>query len=448
MKALSAVTLRDTLRLYADRRLLIIFLLGVSSGFPWVLIGKGMTVWLQEAGVSRSAIGYFGSIFIVYALNFLWAPLLDRITVFGLSKLGRRRSWILFCQLLIVLGMLGLAFYNPGNGPFWVTSLIAFGIALASATQDIAIDAYRIEIIDREETDKISAGAAMATSGWWAGFGLFGGVALILADLPSFDWADVYLALIVVMLVLIAVVLCIKEPEHEALANSESALDIRALVSGRFGRQILLSLRQSVFEPLAEFFKRNGWSLALSLLGFIFLFKLGEAFLGRMAIVFYKEVGFSKTDIGIYSSLIGWWATAIFAVICSAFNARFGLVRGLFWGGLAMAATNLLFALMAVVGPDTRLFAVTIILDNFTSAWATVAFVAFISYLTSRTYTATQYALMASLGNLGKTTIAIYSGAMVDGLGGNWALFFVLTSLMVLPSLALLWWMAKRLDIR
>ncbi len=442
-------SLRESLALYADRRLAVIFTLGIASGFPWVLIGSSMTAWLQEAGLTRTAIGFFGSIFAVYTFNFVWAPLVDRLKLPLFGRFGQRRGWIMAMMSIVLACTVGIAFTDPGISLLW-TSLLALTLASASATQDIAIDAYRIEIIDPDEAVLIPHGSAMATSGWWTGFSLPGAVALFLSDRPGWDWGSVYLVLTAVSIALIAVVLCIREPVSDRAARQRQAeADYRYKLFGdralTIGQYLLVWIVTTVVDPFKEFFVRHGWKLALGVLGFVFLFKIGEAFLGRMSIVFYKEIGFTNTDIGTYSKLIGWWVTIIFAVLGSLLNARFGIIRGLLIGGIAMAATNLLYSVLALVGPDVRLFAVTIVLDNFTSAFATVTFVAFISYLTSRAYTATQYALMASLGNLGRTLLASFSGLMVDGLGGNWALFFVITTLMVMPSLLLLLWIGHQL---
>lgn len=418
--------------LYKDKRLFVVFILGALSGFPWVLIGSAMTAWLQESGLTRSAIGFFGSVFIVYAINFLWAPLLDRYKLPFLSQLGRRRSWIVGMQIIIFLLVLCIAFTNPAINLMW-TSILALGIAIASATQDVAIDAYRIEILDEAEKDKIPAAAAMTTSGWWTGYSLPGAVALILSDQAGIEWAHVYYFLSLFVIASIIFILFIKEPLAAKTPDFESPLK----------RNAFFWLNETIVIPITEFFKRNGTKLALVILLFIFSFKIGEAFLGRMSIVFYKEIGFTNTDIGVYSKMIGWWVIIVFSVIASAINIRFGLVKGLFISGIAMAATNLMFTWIALVGPSKSLFAATIIVDNFTASFATVAFVSFISYLTSRTYTATQYALMASLGNLGRTTLAAFSGVLVDGLNGNWSVFFVITALMVIPALLLLSYLAK-----
>ena len=176
---------------------------------------------------------------------------------------------------------------------------------------------------------------------------------------------------------------------------------------------------------------------ACTLLLFVFLFKIGEAFLGRMSITFYKEIGFSNEQIGYYSKLIGWGATVFFTLLGSLINVRFGIIKGLMIGGIAMAASNLMFALIANVGPNEHLFLATIFVDNFTTAFSTVAFVSFLTILTGEAFSATQYALLASLGNLGRTTLASFSGELVDYLN-SWPLFFILTAVMVIPSLIML----------
>ncbi len=423
----------ETLSLYFDRRVWVIFLLGMSSGFPWVIIGSAMSAWLKEADLTRSAIGFFGSITAVYAVNFLWAPMLDRVQLPFFSILGRRRSWILLMQLILLAGVIAISFTDPSTGIIW-TSLIALSIAVASATQDIAIDAYRIESIKPQDEHMIPVGSAMATSGWWTGYSLPGALAFILVDLDGWTWSNVYQVMGVFLVGLIAVVLMIKEPENYS----------PHIQTVRTGTNFQKWLAETVIEPFSEFFSRNGIKIALMILGFIFLFKIGEAFLGRMSIVFYKEIGFTNTEIGTYSKLIGWWVVIIFSIIGGIVNSRFGIYKGLFIGGVAMAASNLMFAWIAHVGPNTDLFLATVIVDGFTGAFATVTFVSFLSHLTSRKFTATQYALMASLGNLARTTLSSFSGVMVDGLGGNWSLFFIITALMVIPSLIMLFFISKK----
>ncbi len=424
---------------YLDKRILFIFLMGCSSGFPWVLIGSNMSGWLKDDGLSRSAIGYFGSIFSVYAINFLWAPLVDRVKLPILYRwLGQRRSWVLFMQMMMLLATIAIANTHPGANLTW-TSLIAMAIAVASATQDIAIDAYRIDVIGNEE-DLIPPGSAMAVIGWWTGYSVPGYLAFTNAD--RVGWNGVYMWMTVIIAVLMLFTLIIREPTSEREALQFRAEDrYRLALFGdqkQIWQRMLTWLTVTVIEPFAEFFRRNGVKVALTLLLFVFLFKIGEAFLGRMSIVFYKEIGFTNEQIGHYSKLVGWIATVIFTLIGSAINVRFGIIRGLMIGGIAMAGSNLMFAWIAAVGPDTTLLAAAIIVDNFTTAFSTVAFVAFLTWLTGRAFSATQYALLASLGNLGRTTLAAFSGKAVDLLGGRWTLFFIFTTLMVIPSLVLL----------
>ncbi|HEX21859.1 MAG TPA: MFS transporter, partial [Chromatiales bacterium] len=450
-------SLRETLRVYRDVRFGKIFLIGIISGFPWALIGSAMTLWLKDEGFSRSAIGLFGVVFAVYAINFLWAPLIDRIHIPLLSaRLGQRRAWIVLMQIVIGVSMVGMFFVTPDQQLWWVAAL-AVVIATASATQDITIDALRIELIGKDEQTQVAAGAAMATGGWWTGYNVGGAVALYLAGYYQGlgignAWQLVYVSLVAIVVVCNLGLFWVREPsgrrrrarqtqDDEKMRNAMARLGVSR---SRWGRA--LSWIAGTFSmPLVSFFRSNGVKIAFALLGFIFLFKVGEAFLGRMSLVFYQEIGFSKAEIATYSKLVGWITIFVFAVIGSLINARIGLVKGLFVSGIAMASTNLLFAWLALVGPEIWLFAAAVILDQFTTAVSTVTFVAFISQLADRAYTATQYALMASLGNLGRTTLSANSGIVVDWLDGNWALFFVITALMVIPSLFLLALLSRRL---
>lgn len=426
----------EVVQRYRDRRLGVIFVLGIGSGFPWVLIGSAMSAWLKELGISRSAIGFLGGVTAAYALNFLWAPVLDRLKPAFLDRLGLRRSWIVLMQCLMLVGTLALSRFDP-SAHLELTGLLLLSIAICSATQDVAIDAYRVELFPREDQVLISYGSAMATSGWWTGYGLLGALPFLIVDRMPGGWNAAYLGMALIWLPMIVFVLWLA-PVPEAAQRA--AANVSFPVARR--------LASTVLDPLTEFFRRNGLSLALGILSFVLLFKIGEAFLGRMSIVFYKEIGFSNTEIGAYSKLLNWWVTVLFAVLGSLVTARVGLIRGLVLGGLAMAGTNLLFAWLAVKGPESWLLALAVLADGFTGAIGTVAFMAFITFLTSHTFTATQYALLASIGNLGRTTLSSASGWLVDQLGGNWALFFLLTAVAVLPSLLLLAWLVPRLRER
>ena len=400
-----------------------------------MLTGSVLTLWLQESGFSRSTIGFIGAISTVYAINWMWAPFVDRIKLPILYRLfGQRRSWILFCQMAIALLLLAISFGDPRENLLYVT-LIAVAIATFSATLDIAVDAYRITIFSRDEMDaKMPYAAAMTTSGWWAGYGFVGG-ALALAlggETIGLDWPIVYRYLILIYVFIFALVIASPEPVIEEADLIPEAKNAERSVSAWILKYFV--------GPFKEFFNRCGFRLALSVLLFLLVFKLGESMLGRMSLLFYVEVGFTTDQISFYSKFFGGLVTAAFAILAAMVNTRFGVMRGLFIAGVAMAAANLLYALIAIVGPNTNLFIFTLIIDNFFVAFSTVAFVSFISYFTSRTYTGTQYALMVSISNLGRTTLAAGSGALVDFLNGDWAFFFVLTSLMVIPGLCLLVW--------
>lgn len=427
--------------------MLFILLNGVASGFPWVVIGSALTLWLQQLGLTRTAIGFFGSVTAMYALNWMWAPLLDRVRLPLLGALGQRRSWLLLCQslLLLLIALMGLT--DPRENLIWL-SLLSLGVAAASATQDVAIDAYRIDALTLDEKNKLPATAALATSGWWLGYGLFGAAALYVASF-GFSWNAVYGLLAACMLIFIAVTLCLDEPkssrfDEQAKTQSEFEAALGARISRRQLHGFIAWWLTTIVAPLKDFFTRFGY-VALLILLFIFSFKIGEAFLGRMSLVFYKEIGFTTAQIATYSKLGGTLLTVVFSIVASIIAVQYGLIRGLFIAGVAMAATNLIFAYLAQVGPNTTVFAAAILLDNFTSAFATVSFVAFISHLTNRAYTASQYALMASIGNFGRTVLAGGSGLLVDYLHGNWQIFFVITTLMVLPGLALLYWIGRKL---
>jgi PAT family beta-lactamase induction signal transducer AmpG len=444
------------LRTLLDRRLAAIFVLGMASGYPFVLWGSAMTAWLKESGLTRSAIGVFGTVAAVYSLHFLWSPLVDRVRVPVLGRMGQRRGWILGMQIPLALCTLALALTHPANSLRW-TGILALAIAFFSATQDVAIDAYRVEIIPRDETAKIAHASAVTTAGWWSGYALLGAIPFLLADRPGWTWNRIYVLLAAMWLPLMAAVFAVRESAQrrdrfqEAERRYAEAL-ARKASPGRWTR-FTAWLGVTLLEPLREFFVRTGARLGISVMLFLLLFKLGEAFLGRMAIVFYKEVGYTDTQIGYFSKMGTGVVTIAFSMLGGFLNARIGLIRGLLVGGLAMASSNLMFSWIALdaarVGhPSQSLFAAAIVVDGFTSAMSTVAFVAFISYLTSHTYTATQYALLAALGTLGRTVVSGASGFVVDALGGNWSLFFVITAVMVLPSLILLLFVAKLLRER
>ena len=455
MDIIQKQSFKDSFKVYFDKRMLRILLLGAISGFPWVIIGSSLSLWLKEDGLSRSTIGWAGLIFAVYAFNYLWAPLIDRVRIpFFTKKLGHRRSWIVIMQLIILLSLIFWNFVDPTKNLALVIT-IGLIIAIASATQDITVDALRIEQIGKNEGKSMQAGAAIAVVGWWTGYKLGGVVALNSAayfQKMGFEnyWQVTFLILGVIIIACNIALMFVHEKKSIERYKAQSKTD--KIIQKKLGGKSLLSLiiawiSGTIAGPVISFFKKNGFKIALGILGFVFLFKIGEAFLGRMSIIFYKEIGFSKTDIAVYSKGLGWITTVVFTLLGGLFAIRSGVIKAMFVSGILMASTNLLFSLLAWSGKSEWLFAVAVIFDDMAAAFATVAFVAFISMLVDRTYTATQYALLASIGTAGRTTLAASSGAVVDWLNGDWGIFFILTAIMVIPSLIFLYIIKKDIKL-
>ena len=448
-------SLSETFSIYFDKRMLKILLLGAISGFPWVLIGSSLSLWLKEDGLSRSTVGWAGLIFAVYAFNYLWAPLVDRIQIpFLTKKIGHRRGWIVLMQSLILLSLFLWSIINPTENLALVIT-VGLLIAVASATQDITVDALRIEQIGENEGGAMAAGAAMAVVGWWSGYKLGGVLSLFSAEFlenAGFEnyWQLTFLILGILIILMNIGLMFIHETGHEDRRIKQ--LENDKLISSKFIKQNIFTLSLSwvagtIGGPISSFFKKNGFQIAIGILSFVFLFKVGEAFLGRMSIIFYKEIGFSKSDIAIYSKTLGWITTVIFTLLGGLLVIRSGVLKAMFLAGIIMASTNLLFSLLAWSDKSELLFAIAVIFDDIAAAFATVAFVAFISLLVDRAYTATQYALLASIGTAGRTTLASSSGALVDWLNGDWGTFFILTALMVIPSLIILWILRNKLKL-
>ena len=472
-------TLSESFSVYFEKRMARILLLGIISGFPWVLIGSSLSLWLKEDGLSRSTIGWAGLIFAVYAFNYLWAPLIDRIRIPWLTnKIGHRRGWIVTMQAIILVSLISWSIIDPTTNLALVIT-VGLIIAVASATQDITVDALRIEQIGENEGKSMQAGAAMAVVGWWTGYKLGGVIALNSAQYfqnAGFEnyWQITFLILGIVIIACNIGLMFIHESQPTDRQESQRKTDQmieEKLGSSNFFTKMIAWISGTIAGPIISFFKKNGFEIALGILGFVFLFKIGEAFLGRMSVIFYKEIGFTKGDIALYSKGLGWVTTVIFTLLGGLFAIRSGVVKAMFVSGILMASTNLLFAVLAVSGKSEWLFATAVILDDIAAAFATVAFVAFISLLVDRTYTATQYALLASIGTAGRTILAASSGWLVDSLesGGAlnlqykfinlgsipipsvenpWAVFFVITAVMVIPSLILLWFIRDKLKLQ
>ena len=428
------------LRVYLDQRMLTILALGFASGLPAPLVFSNLSIWLRDEGVSRTDIGLFALAATPYAINFLWAPLVDRLRLPWLTaRFGRRRSWALLTQLCLLVAIAGLSTLEP-SAQLW---LVAFGVlcvTTASATQDIVIDAYRIEVLNPNE---YGAGSAVAIWGWHLGGTLVGGAGgLLLAE--QLGWNAAYLVMALAVLVGIVAVLLSPEPRVVATASNASADSATAsggapdapalMVAGRW-------LREAVVAPLAEFARRDGWWLVLA---FVFIFKFGDAMLGRMSGVFYRELGFSLGEIAAASKAWGFAANMLGVLAGGVLAARIGVLRALLISGVLTAGTNLMYAALAGTGKNSLMLVLAVVSDSFTGGLVTVAFVAYLSGLCNLAYTATQYALLASLGNLSRIWLSASSGWMVDRLDGDWGLFFGITAVLALAGLPLLLLLMRR----
>jgi PAT family beta-lactamase induction signal transducer AmpG len=428
---------------YHDRRMLTLLALGFSSGLPAPLVFANLSIWLRDEGVSRTDIGLFALAATPYALNFLWAPLVDRMRLpFFTARFGRRRGWTLFTQVALIAAILLLAQAQPAVNVLAVALCVLF-VTLVSATQDIVIDAYRIDVL---EPERFGAGSAVAIWGWHLGGTLVGGAGgLYLAQ--AFGWNAAYTALSAGVLVGMAAILLSPEPQYrpapETLERERAmsrAVHGAGWPRGRAADAAAWVLTAAV-APFVDFMKRRGWWLVLA---FIVIFKFGDALLGRMSPVFYRELGFGLGDIAEVMKIYGFIANGAGILAGGVLAARVGVFRALLIAGLLSAGTNLAYTWLALAGPDMTVLVIAVVSDNFTTGLATVAFVAYLSSLCNVAYTATQYALLASLGNLGRIWLSAASGWMVDGLHGAWALFFTLTAVIALAGLPLLLVLMRR----
>ncbi|MEK9722247.1 MAG: AmpG family muropeptide MFS transporter [Rhodospirillaceae bacterium] len=411
---------RAALGLYADRRVLALFVLGFASGLPLLLVYSTLSFWLRQEGASLTEIGWFSLAGTAYGFKLLWAPLVDHARLPGLGRLlGQRRSWLLVAQIATAAGIVVLGASDPGEA-LTLTAFWAVGLAFCSATQDIVVDALRIEMLDDEEQ---GGGAANFVNGYRVGTLAAGAGALIVADLAGWFWA--YAAMAALMVPGMAVTLWLPEPRHP-VARSEGAG-----VGARF--------RAAVVEPFREFAGREHW---LAILVFVAVYKYGDALLGAMANSFYADMGFSGTEIAVVTKGWGLAMSLVGAVCGGVLVARCGLLTALFVTGVGQLTGNLAFAALASTGKSLTMLTLAIAVENLTGAMATAAFVAYLSALCDARFTATQYALLTSLTAQARTVFAAGGGWLADQLG--WTLFFIATVAAAAPGLILLVWLMRR----
>lgn len=416
-------TWREAAAVYWDRRMLVILILGFSSGLPFLLTGSTLAIRMTQAGLDITAIGLFALVGLPYNLKFLWSPFIDHVRLPWLSRrLGRRRAWALLVQLLLMASVAWLGTIDP-LGDLAGLAVAALVVAFLSASQDIVIDAYRIESLRDEEQ---GGGSAMTQMGYRFGLLAAGAGALYLAD--SINWTWVYGIEAILVLVGVTAILVGPEPMRGKREGGKDS----APSSPRW-------LMHAVVDPFADFLRRPGWATVLL---FILLYKLGDAYAGVMANPFYVKMGFTNVEIANVSKIFGLVATLSGVLLGGLVVYRQGILPALLVGGVLQMLSNLMFAAQALAGHDVAFLALTIGIENVSGGMGSAAFVAYLSSLCTVEYTATQYALLSSLMAIGRTVIAASSGWLAARTG--WVTFFVLTTLFAIPGLALLVWMMKR----
>ncbi len=422
------------LSVYSDPRIIGIALLGFSSGLPLALTFSTLTFWLVEAGISKTAIGLFAAVSTPYALKFMWAPIMDRAPLPVLARLlGRRRSWLLTTQASLMVSLVMLGSADPANNA-WLTALAALFVAFCSASQDIVIDAYRVEVL---EPRQYAAGAAAVVFGYRVGMLASGAGALYLAEVVG--WFEVYCTMAALVLVGVSVTLLGREPEVAASPESVE-LEKRAaeyLASRPHLRgpiaDSLAWLYSGVVCPFVDFMSRPRWAVILL---FVMLYKFGDSLAGVMTNPFLIEIGFTKSEIATIVKTYGLAATLIGAGVGGSLMNSLGLVRSLWICGVLQMLSNLMFAVQAVAGHSLSMLTITIGLENLAGGMGTAVFVAYLSSLCNFAYTATQYALLTSFMSVARTWLSSSGGWLAENM--DWVPFFVLTTVAAVPGLLLL----------
>ncbi|WP_423897854.1 AmpG family muropeptide MFS transporter [Candidatus Pelagadaptatus aseana] len=424
----------EAFRAYTNPRVIAMFFLGVAAGLPLLLVFSTLSAWLRDMEVSRSAIGFFGWVGVTYSIKVLWAPVVDRLRLPGLTRwLGQRRSWMLLGQLGIIAGLLAMSFTDPRAELYWV-AVFAVLVAFSSSTQDIAIDAFRIESAEVELQGAMSANYIF---GYRLAMLLAGAGALYIAEFYS--WPMAYWCMAALMGVGIITVLLVSEPPREDCGDAAAVEEtlhhkLHLDQNPSRGRRLAVWFVDAVISPFVEFFQRNG-RFALVILLFIALFRLSDIVMGIMANPFYLDLGFSKKEIADIGKVFGFFMTIAGSFLGGLLVVRYGVHRPLLAGAIMVAGTNLLFAQLALIGNDVSWLALVISADNLSAGLSNAAFIAYLSGLTNRAYTATQYALFSSLMTLPGKFMSGFSGVIVDASG--YYQFFIYAALMGIPAIVL-----------
>ena len=418
----------QSLRIYADKRMLVMAGLGFSSGFPLLLVSGTLSLWLKDCGLTYALIGAFALVKSPYSFKWAWSPLIDRIRLPLFNRLGRRRGWALFTQICLMISVFVMSRLTPSPENWKLVAFVAMAVVFCSASQDIVVDSFRIDSFDDKEQ---GAGSAVFVLGYRIGMIFSGAFALMLADYLS--WNQVYMLMSAGALVGMLTILFSREPEKDRSYYEPSAVRLP------FYPRLLRFLRRSIVAPFTDFMKHRGWYLSL---GFILLFRLSDDYKAPMANLFYDDMGFTKAQIGYASKIYGMIATIVGGLVGGLVVGRKGLRYSLMLTGILQGVTNLVYIGQAAAGNNIYMLGVTICADNLAGGMATTALVAYLSSLCSVAYTATQYALLSSLMSLTRDVVSSSSGYVAGQM--SWPCFFLFSAALVIPAVGLLWYMIKK----
>jgi PAT family beta-lactamase induction signal transducer AmpG len=406
----------ESIKIYKDKRIILLTMLGFSSGYPFMLINGTLNLWLGELGIAMAAIGFITLVKLPYSFRFLWSPFLDKFSAPIFGKLGRRKSWALFTQILLIVAIIFLSQTDPTKNVY-VTVAVCTIIALLSASQDVVIDAFRIEMLEEDEQ---GAGAASYILGYR--LGIIFSTALTITLAATLGWEMAYIITAFGALVGVIAVLMSKEP----VFKPEKFISYNHFMKTTF------------IEPFIDFMKKKDWMLILL---FIMLYRLSDSYIGPMAMPFYHQMGFSKSEIVQIINLYGVAMTIIGGIVGGVLVMKIGINKSLIWCGILTGLSNLFYAYLAQNGKSIDWLIITISFENLSGGMANAVFVAYMSGLCNIAFTATQYSVLTSFMSISRDVVASTSGVMVETIG--WVNFFIVTSLMVIPSLLLLIYMLK-----
>ncbi len=394
------------------KKLTLILLMGFSSGLPLLLIGGTFKLWMARESVDIKTIGFFTWVSLSYSLKFLWAPLLDR---YSLTKWGRRKSWMFLTQILLMLCLYLMSLFHPG-ADMWTMAALAAVIGVLSATQDLAVDAIRREMLSDEE---LGLGSSFTQYGYRIAMLVSGGIGVSFVNPSALTWNQFYFVMGLFMFIGLIVTLIVDEPKVHLDRD--------------------LSIISTFVSPLKEFFTRPGaWIILL----FIFLFKFGDAISGSMLNPFYVHIGYSNEAIGLIAKTVGLTASLVGLFVGAVIIYQLGIFKSLVFFGVLQGLSTAGFALPLYTGPEKWALALVVIFEDISAGMGSAAFIAYISSLTDKKYTATQYAVLSSVATLGRNFFSGFSGVIVESLG--WKLFFFSCALIAIPGIFLLLYLGDR----